>query len=141
MKRHLRCVGDERGQSAIEFAVVIPFLVLLILGIVGFSDAYSRYETLVDATTAAARFEATCRTQALGDANSVGTSQANSIPGGATFNFNYYGTANSAPHAAACQITSGEKVTVTGTANTISLNLGLFSLSVPLSSSVTVTEA
>jgi Flp pilus assembly protein TadG len=137
----MRDALGEGGQSAVEFAIVIPFLVLLILGIVGFGTAYSRYQTLVDATTAAARFEATCRTQTTGDAQSVGTTQAGSIPGGATFTFDYAGTSNTASDVHACSITSGDQVTVTGAANTLTVNVGLFTVTLPLSDSVTVTEA
>jgi Flp pilus assembly protein TadG len=134
-------VRSDSGQSVVEVALVLPVLMLVVLGIVGFGTALGRYQTLEDATTAAARFEATCRTQAAGDAATVGQTQASGIPGGANFTFNLYGTSTGVQHNFACNLTSGTKVTVTGTAQAFTVNLGFSSITVPLSSSVTVTEA
>ncbi|MCZ2828435.1 pilus assembly protein [Modestobacter sp. VKM Ac-2986] len=41
-----RRLGDERGASAVEFALIVPLLVLLVLGIVEFSHAYRVQGTL-----------------------------------------------------------------------------------------------
>ncbi|GAB4083009.1 pilus assembly protein [Modestobacter muralis] len=42
-RRRLR---DERGASAVEFALIVPLLVLLVLGIVEFSHAFQVQGTL-----------------------------------------------------------------------------------------------
>jgi len=41
-----RRLGDERGASAVEFALIVPLLVLLVLGIIEFSHAYQVQGTL-----------------------------------------------------------------------------------------------
>lgn len=39
-------VRDERGQALVEFALVAPLLLLLLLGIVDFARAWSAYEVI-----------------------------------------------------------------------------------------------
>jgi len=41
-----RRLGDERGASAVEFALIVPFLLMLVLGIVEFSHAFQVQGTL-----------------------------------------------------------------------------------------------
>jgi Flp pilus assembly protein TadG len=45
----------EDGQTAVEFAIVLPLLVALVLGIAQFGIAFNNYVTLTDATRAGAR--------------------------------------------------------------------------------------
>ncbi len=40
---------DDRGQSLVEFALVAPILLILILGIVDFARAWNVYQVLTDA--------------------------------------------------------------------------------------------
>jgi len=40
---------DDRGQSLVEFALVAPLLLILILGIVDFARAWNVYQVLTDA--------------------------------------------------------------------------------------------
>jgi Flp pilus assembly protein TadG len=51
-KAHLR---SERGQAAVEFAFVLPILVVLLLAIVEVGIAFSHYVTLTDAARVGAR--------------------------------------------------------------------------------------
>lgn len=44
--RRLRALGDDRGQAMVEFALVVPLLLLLILGMVDFARAWSAYEVI-----------------------------------------------------------------------------------------------
>lgn len=44
--RRRRAASDERGQALVEFALVAPFLLLLILGLVDFARAWSTYEVI-----------------------------------------------------------------------------------------------
>lgn len=53
--RMLRGRRRDRGQGLVEFALVSPFLLLLILGIVDFARAWSAYEVITYAARMGAR--------------------------------------------------------------------------------------
>jgi hypothetical protein len=53
--RWFRRKNGEDGQALVEFALVAPVLVLLILGIVDFARAWNVYEILTDAAREGAR--------------------------------------------------------------------------------------
>jgi len=55
---HIRA---ERGQTAVEFALVLPLLLVLLLGIIQFGVAFSHYVTLTDAARVGARKAITVR--------------------------------------------------------------------------------
>ena len=46
---------DERGQTAVEFALIAPILVVLLLAIIQFGIAFHNYVTITDAARAGAR--------------------------------------------------------------------------------------
>lgn len=46
---------SERGQALVEFAIVLPMLLLLLLGIVDFARAWNVFEVLTDAAREGAR--------------------------------------------------------------------------------------
>jgi Flp pilus assembly protein TadG len=46
---------SERGQTAVEFALVLPLLCLLLFGVIQFGIVFNNYETLTDATRAGGR--------------------------------------------------------------------------------------
>jgi Flp pilus assembly protein TadG len=48
-------LADERGQSAAEFALVAPVLIMLVLGAIQFGIAFNTWVTLTDAARAGAR--------------------------------------------------------------------------------------
>ena len=48
-------VRDERGQTAVEFALIAPLLVVLLLAIIQFGVAFHNYVTITDAARAGAR--------------------------------------------------------------------------------------
>ena len=48
-------VRDERGQTAVEFALIAPLLVILLLAIIQFGIAFHNYVTITDAARAGAR--------------------------------------------------------------------------------------
>jgi Flp pilus assembly protein TadG len=48
-------VRSERGQTAVEFALVAPLLIVLLLGIIQVGIAFHRYVEVTDAARAAAR--------------------------------------------------------------------------------------
>lgn len=51
--------GDERGAALVEFALVLPILMMLLLGIVTGGSAYQKKITIVDAVREGARYGAT----------------------------------------------------------------------------------
>lgn len=51
----LRRARDERGQALVEFAITMPILLFLLLGIVDFARAWNVYEVLTDAGREGAR--------------------------------------------------------------------------------------
>jgi Flp pilus assembly protein TadG len=50
-----RRTTDETGQTAVEFALVAPFIVALLLAVIQFAVAFHDYVTLTDAARAGAR--------------------------------------------------------------------------------------
>jgi Flp pilus assembly protein TadG len=48
-------VRDQRGQTAVEFALVAPILIVLLLGIIQIGIAFHNYVTITDAARAGAR--------------------------------------------------------------------------------------
>jgi Flp pilus assembly protein TadG len=52
---------SERGQTMVEFALVLPIFVVLLFGIVQFGIAFNNYITLTDAARAGARKAAVSR--------------------------------------------------------------------------------
>ena len=63
------CRG-ERGQALLEFALVVPILLLLLLGVVEFARAWNVYEILTDAAREGAR-QAVVDNPAIGEGDVV----------------------------------------------------------------------
>jgi Flp pilus assembly protein TadG len=51
----------ERGQTMVEFAMVLPVLAILLFGVIQFGILFNNYVTLTDATRAGARRAAVSR--------------------------------------------------------------------------------
>lgn len=49
-------IKKEKGQSMVEFALVIPVLLLIVIGIIEFGFMFSSYLTLTNASREAVRF-------------------------------------------------------------------------------------
>jgi Flp pilus assembly protein TadG len=59
---HLKkTIKNERGQTMTEFAFVLPFLLVLLFGIIQFGIIFNNYVTLTDAARAASRKGAVSR--------------------------------------------------------------------------------
>lgn len=56
-----RKLQDERGQTMVEFALVVPILLVLLVAIVEVGISFNHYLTLTDATRAGARKAAVSR--------------------------------------------------------------------------------
>lgn len=54
----------ENGQAMVEFAIVVPVLLMLVLGIIQFGILFNHYLTVTDAVRAGARQAAVSRTLA-----------------------------------------------------------------------------
>lgn len=62
MRRHRRYpISDERGQTMVEFALVIPILCVVLFGVIQFGILYKDYVTLTDAARVGARQAAVSR--------------------------------------------------------------------------------
>lgn len=55
MTRRRAVLGQENGAAALEFALILPLLVMLVMGIVEFSRAYNTKEALQYAVREGAR--------------------------------------------------------------------------------------
>jgi Flp pilus assembly protein TadG len=55
MTKLLRHARDTRGQALIEFALVMPLLLLLVIGIIEFGRAWNAQQALTDAAREGAR--------------------------------------------------------------------------------------
>ncbi len=79
----MRRIWTQDGQSFVEFAFIMPFLIFLVLAIIQFGRAWHDYITITDAARVGAREAAVHRTTACSSAstkiNSMGV-----IPAGST---------------------------------------------------------
>ena len=67
-RANARCASEragERGQSLFEFALVLPLLMLILLGMIVFGIALNNYLELTNGTTAAAQAISIARGQTL----------------------------------------------------------------------------
>ena len=55
MTRRRHRISSEHGQTAVEFALVAPFIVVLLLAVIQFGIAFHNYVTITDAARAGAR--------------------------------------------------------------------------------------
>lgn len=79
-----RSIRDEGGQAAVEFALVIPFLLVLLVGIVEFGRAWNEHQVITDAARETARRACLGDDVTLADAKKV----ANDAMAAAGIDFN-----------------------------------------------------
>lgn len=58
MKRCLKILSREKGTSAVEFAIILPILVMLVFGIIQFGLVFNNYIALTHAAREGARLAA-----------------------------------------------------------------------------------
>lgn len=85
MPQTIKKMKKEQGQTMAEFALVLPILLVLLLGIFQFGVAFNNYVTLTDAVRAGARKAAVsrnesdpagvCRAQVLAAADNLDTAK------------------------------------------------------------------
>ena len=78
-------VRQERGQSVAEFALVLPLMMLILLGIVQFGMVFKQYITLTDAVREGSRKAAVSRHRADRDSYVKGAVVSAGSDLGATF--------------------------------------------------------
>ena len=61
MQKNNNIIRNENGQTMVEFALVLPVLVVLLFGIIQFGTAFNNYVSLTDAVRAGARVAAVSR--------------------------------------------------------------------------------
>jgi Flp pilus assembly protein TadG len=76
MKRIPSSLKRASGQAMTEFAIILPILLLLVLGIAQLGLAYNNWVTLTDAVRAGARKAAVSRTDSNRDADIVNAVKA-----------------------------------------------------------------
>lgn len=64
---------NERGQAMVEFAIIVPILLVVLLGIMQLGIVYNNWVTLTDAARAGARKGAVCRSGCSPDATTATT--------------------------------------------------------------------
>ena len=77
-KIRLRLRRDD-GQAFVEFAIVLPLLVFLLLGICQFGLAFHNYLSITDASRVGARAAAVNRTSAAGPCAAARTAIQNTV--------------------------------------------------------------
>ena len=124
---------------------MVPVLAIIATGIVVFGNLYRQHQTLVGATEAAARFESICNglSSTSQTAATVGQNAATAIT--ASFSFDDLTTGSTNPPSSTpglgykCGVADGDQIKVTGS-SAQSINLYIWSYSLTLSNSMTVTE-
>ena len=79
MNLHRRLHHEQDGQSATEFAIVLPVFCLLLFAVIQFGILFNNYLTLTDAVRAGARTGAVSRLE--GDPEGVTTARVRSAAG------------------------------------------------------------
>lgn len=67
-----RRINDEKGQTMVEFALVVPLLLVVLFAVIQFGGVYNDYIALTDATRVGARKAAVSRQAA----NPAGAAEA-----------------------------------------------------------------
>jgi len=57
-RRSIKIIKNEKGASAVEFALILPILIMLVFGIFWFGIAYNNYIALTHAAREGARLAA-----------------------------------------------------------------------------------
>ena len=71
MTKGRRSIREQRGQTMVEFAIVLPILLMLILGIAQLGLTFNNYLALTDGVRAGARYGAVLRTSGTHDAQTT----------------------------------------------------------------------
>jgi Flp pilus assembly protein TadG len=93
------CAARERGSAAVELALTLPILLLLLTGIFSFGTYLQQYMQLTDAVNVGAMWLAVNRDKTLDPCNLAYTAVVNAAPNltltGSNFTYNLDGNAES----------------------------------------------
>jgi Flp pilus assembly protein TadG len=64
-------IREQRGQTMVEFTIVLPIFLMLLLGIAQLGIAFNNYLALTDGVRAGARYGAVLRTSGTRDSDTV----------------------------------------------------------------------
>ena len=70
---------NERGAELLEFALVLPLLLLLVLGAIEFGRAYFTYNILAKATRDGARYAATSEVSSTGTLDATALTKSKNV--------------------------------------------------------------
>ena len=117
-KRRRLIAGDERGSSLIEFAVTLPVLMMLVLGIGRFGVAFNNYIALTDAVRAGERQLATNRGQVTNPCQSATNRVFSAAPTLTRTSLGVRVAINGSSYGTSCNnlaLSAGQDATVSGT--------------------------
>jgi len=80
---------DERGSALVEFAIVFPLLIVLVMGIITFGQAFGNYQRLTNSAAAGAEAISVARGNTLNPCTTVSTAALNSWPVAAQSNLKF----------------------------------------------------
>src|SRR3954454_21959404 len=103
----LRKLKGESGQATVEFAIALPFLLLILFAIIQFGITFNHYLSLTDAVRAAAR-----QAVVTHDANAARTTAVNAANLDGVTTCNVQVAVNGSPGRS---VVAGNDVTVTAT--------------------------
>lgn len=98
---------EERGSALVEFAVVFPLLIVLVMGIITFGQAFGNYQRLTNSAAAGAEAISVARGNTLNPCTTVSTAALNSWPTAAQGNLKFTITIAPATTGAAILYTLG----------------------------------
>jgi Flp pilus assembly protein TadG len=78
-KRKRHKMRGQRGQTMVEFAIVLPIFLMLLLGIAQLGIAFNNYVTLTDGVRAGARYGAVLRTVGTRNSDTVNKVKQSSV--------------------------------------------------------------
>ncbi len=84
-----RLSRENRGSQLVEFAIVLPLLVTLVMGIISFGQAFSLDQTLTNAAAAGAQALSIARGETLNPCTAVSSAAAGISPSLNTTNLKY----------------------------------------------------
>ncbi len=119
---------SDAGAAAVEFALVLPVLLMIVFAITSFGIVFNNYIQLSNGVRAVARVFAAGRgsTTPVTSATAAFSSSAPSIPGTTTFTFKVNGTTCATDNACVALLTSssvGQPASVTASNNSCNLTV------------------
>ena len=111
LKHVLMALPEDKGQSLIEFALVVPIFLMIVLGIFSFGIAFNNWEVMTEAANVGGRVLAISRNGTLDPCHdavqAIESAAPTLVPANLTFSFNFNGVAYSGVSCASASTSSG----------------------------------